>query len=277
MSHHTADEFWVRNIRHVLTIGEVTSPRGKKTREILAMQSRVDMHSPVITHRGRNMGYRFLAAEAHWILSGDNRVETIRPYSKHIANFSDNSYVFQGAYGVKVTEQLRYVCEKLHSDEHTRQAVINIWRDNPRDSLDIPCTLSLQFLLRRDQMGNLRLNTVATMRSSDLWLGWVYDVFNFSMITAWICLRLREMSGGLLHVDLGTLYLNAGSQHLYETNWESADHCAKHQDTWQYRPIDLAMFNGPVSLMQHLVALRDRDWATVGNGFLHELSSQVGF
>lgn len=271
--HHTANEVWLKNIRHVHAIGQTISPRGFSTKEILNHTSRVNMLFPCVTHPGRKMGFKFLAAEAHWILSGSNRVEDIRPYAKHIVNFSDNGYVFQGAYGVKVTEQLRYVCDTLHTDQHSRQAVISIWRENPRPSKDIPCTLTLQFFLRRDEMGNLKICTVANMRSSDLWLGWVYDVFNFTMITAWVALRLREMSSGLLHVDLGTLHLNAGSQHLYQINEEDAVNCTlnTYGTPWSYGPMDLTMFNGPVSLMQHLVALRDKDWHNVGSKFFHEL------
>ncbi len=277
-SHHSANEIWVRNIRHVHTIGHKISPRGYLTKEILNYTSKTNMKLPCVTHPGRKMGYRFLAAEAHWILSGSNRVEDIRPYAKHIANFSDNGYVFQGAYGVKVTEQLRYVCDTLHADPDTRQAVISVWRENPRPSKDIPCTLTLQFFLRKDEItGEPHLHTVANMRSSDLWLGWVYDVFNFSMISAWVALRLREMSQDLLFVDLGTLYLNVGSQHLYAFNEQDAIDCTlnTYGTPWSYDPIDLTKFNSPGSLMQHLVALRDKDWATVNQKFFYELQFQA--
>jgi thymidylate synthase len=270
---HTSNEVWLRNIRHVHTIGQTISPRGFPTKEILNHTSRVDMKFPCVTHPGRKMGFRFLAAEAHWILSGSNRVEDIRPYAKHIVNFSDNGYVFQGAYGVKVTEQLRYATETLHADPNTRQAVISVWRENPRPSKDIPCTLTLQFFIRKDVIGNTILHTVANMRSSDLWLGWVYDVFNFTMISAWVALRLREMSEGLMHVDLGTLYLNAGSQHLYQINEADAVDCTlnTYGTPWSYCPMDLTTLLSPGHLMNHLIALRDKDWATVGTKFFHEL------
>lgn len=274
-NHHTADDVWKRNIRHVLATGREISPRGMKTLEILNHTSRVDMHHPVITNKLRKMGYKFMAAEAHWILSGDNRLETIRKYATHIANFTDNGYVFQGAYGPKVTEQLRYVCGVLHNDPNSRQAVMNIWRESPLPSRDIPCTLNLQFLVRRDDSFGLRIHTIANMRSSDLWLGWVYDVFNFTMITTWVALRLREMADNLIHVDLGTLYLNAGSQHLYDINREAADQASLYGETWAHESLDLTTFDTPGSLMSHIEALRDQNWVKVGAKFLYELKDHI--
>lgn len=137
---------------------------------------------------------------------------TIQPFSRGIAAFSDDGVRFDGAYGPKVVDQLRYVIDSFRKDIYTRQAIIDIWRPNPRDSSDIPCTLSLQFLIRDGH-----LNTIATMRSSDIWLGWPYDVFNFTMITSYIALELMKDLG---IVPLGYLYVRPGSLHLYESNWE---------------------------------------------------------
>lgn len=268
---HSANQQWRANLQLVLIDGHLVNPRGRVTREVLSHTSVVDMRFPCVTSPGRRMGYRFMAAEAHWILSGDNRVETIAPYAKHISQFSDDGYRYQGAYGPKVTEQLRYVCDTLIADPSSRQAVINIWRENPRQTKDVPCTLNLQFLIRGNQPGYATIHTIANMRSSDLWLGWVYDVFNFTMITSWVSLRLRELG---FHTQLGYLYLHAGSQHIYEDNFEGAKLCLT-QDPGHYDPLDLSQFNNPSHLMSHLIALRDRDWATIGEGFLHELNKDA--
>jgi hypothetical protein len=272
-----ANTAWLNNLNFVLTEGRIFSPRGMPTRELLAHKSVVDMQHPVVTIPGRSMGYKFMAAEAHWILSGDNRVETIAPYA-NIKQFSDDGYRFQGAYGPRVTEQLRYVVETLVSDPDSRQAVLTIWRENPRHSKDIPCTIALQFFIRDNQ-----IHCSATMRSSDLWLGWVYDVFNFTMITTWVALRYNEvrsqmLSNGVTPPDkireLGYLHLTAGSQHLYERDWQRCESILRSGlNGWRYDPINLSNFESPVSLMSHLVALRDRDWANVKH--LHELQTSV--
>lgn len=262
----SANEVWLKNLQRVIKHGRSHSPRGMETLEILNNESVVDMRLPVITIPAREMGYKFLVAEALWILQGNSGVETIAPFSKQISQFSDDGYVFQGAYGPKVADQLRYVVETLSADPSSRQAVISIWRENPRPSKDIPCTLSLQFLVREG-----RINCIANMRSSDLWLGWVYDVFNFTMITTFVALRLRDAGQ---HLELGSLYLNAGSQHLYRKNYTKACEASQGVNAWSYDPLDLSYFKTPHDLIIHLYALRDyREMQT--QGFLNELRHHV--
>lgn len=208
---------YINLLRHLLLQNPTVSPRGMQIRELLAFQSIVDMANPMVTLAKRKVSEKFRYGEASWILSGDNRVSSIGPYNGIIAGFSDDGERFFGAYGPKVVDQISYVCQKIVQDQDTRQAVINIWRENPGLTKDVPCTLSLQFLVR----GGL-VNCVATMRSSDAWLGWVYDVFNFSMVSWLVCLHVRSMTKGAVRLLPGTLILTAGSQHLYERNVEDA-------------------------------------------------------
>lgn len=216
---HTTSHYWVSNLTEIIENGLVSSPRGLETREILAHRAVIDMEQPIITAPYRDLGYKFMAAEAAWILSGDNRVETIAPYSKAISKFSDNGETFFGAYGPKVLGQIDYVVRCLAENQDTRQAVINIWRENPRASKDIPCTLSAQWVIRQGH-----LYCFDTMRSSDIWLGHPYDIFNFSMISLYILLRLRKRG---VNVELGQLALTAGSKHLYSTNYDKAKEVLK--------------------------------------------------
>jgi thymidylate synthase len=51
------------------------------------------------------------------------------------------------------------------------------------------------------------------MRSSDIWLGLPYDMFNFSMITGYIGLILRQKM--CREVSMGWVTINVGSSHLY--------------------------------------------------------------
>jgi len=205
---------WTRLLRKVMSEGQETSPRGQKTKELLGFQTRVNMRAPIVNVPGRIEGkyFAFMFAEAYWILTGDDRVETIAPYSAAISKFSDDGDHFFGAYGPKIYAQLPYVLDKLSQDSDTRQAVINIWRENPPATKDVPCTLSVEFLIREG-----RLHVIDTMRSSDCWLGWPFDVFNFSMLAQFVCLKLHEYTGR--YVRPGTLFLNAGSQHIYERNF----------------------------------------------------------
>lgn len=205
----TADGVWFDLVRKILEEGEIVRPRGLTCQEILSHTSTVLMKSPITTIRPR-LGYNFLVGEAHWIISGRNDVREISRFSPHIASYSNDGVVFDGAYGPRIIDQLRYVCDCLQSDQDTRQAVIEIWRPNPRPSKDIPCTLTLQWMIRDG-----KLNCFANMRSSDAWLGWPYDVFNFSMLSAYIALLLFDRGIPRNSLELGCLFLNAASQHLY--------------------------------------------------------------
>jgi thymidylate synthase len=251
----SADLAWTRNLERVFTNGQVVSPRPGSpftgnTLEVMNCSSTLDMTKPVVTIAGRKLGYRFLAAEARWILTGDNRVASIAPYSNVISKFSDNGIDFFGAYGPRVVSQLGGVISALVSDQSTRQAVMSIWRMNPPVTKDVPCTTTVQWLIRDGA-----LHCIDTMRSSDLWLGWPYDVFNFSMLSAMIALILREEHG--IHLNMGNLSLNAGSQHLYERNHEQAKLCVSEPDAVKYAPLQLRNFANAESLIAFLGNLAD--------------------
>lgn len=251
----SANEEWLELLAKVYSSSQSVSPRGSRCRELLGYQTRVRMDQPLVTVAARKLGRRFAVAEAHWILSGKNDVASIAPYSKEISKFSDDGRFFSGAYGVKVVEQLRYVCDSLIADNDTRQAVLSIWRENPRNSKDVPCTLSLQFLIRDG-----KLHCVASMRSSDVWLGIVYDYFSFSMLSAYILLMLRQQDERLKVIGMGDLIVTAGSQHMYETNLAAVVSVFEGASTLtqEYAPMDIQEFATPEDFMEHLDALKDR-------------------
>lgn len=215
MSRLDATFVWLNLVGDLLKHGHRAAPRGKSVLELVGYRTRINMYTPMVEVPDRKIGRKFRAAEAAWILSGDNRVETIAPYAKHIADFSDDGVTFAGAYGPQLQPQLEYVASCLATDRESRQAVTTIWRQNPLPSKDIPCTVAVQWLIRND-----KLHCVDFMRSSDAWLGWPYDVFNFSMQTYWLQKHLRRVHG--IQVGLGQLTLMAGSQHLYAVNEEAA-------------------------------------------------------
>nr|DAH10912.1 MAG TPA: hypothetical protein [Caudoviricetes sp.] len=253
---------WLDVVKTLVNQGGESSPRGMKIKEVLHCQTCADMHNPVLSIKSRKLGYKFMPAEAAWILSGDDRVKTIEPYSKSIARFSDDGKKFFGAYGTKIKEQINYVVDKIAKDLDTRQAVINIWRESPHETNDVPCTISAQWIVRDN-----KICCIDTMRSSDIWLGWPYDIFNFSMISTFIALKLREEYG--IKLDLGWIALNAGSQHLYENNWAAARVCLSDNEQFEVEPLDLDEFDGPYDLLNHLWNVANRKPIT--KKFLKEL------
>jgi thymidylate synthase len=242
---------WLNAINDILTDGDLVSPRGKVTREIPQRTMVVDMRHPVLRVPDRSLSYKFMAAEAFWILSGDDRVETIAPYNSRIKDFSDDGERFFGAYGPKIKAQLPYIVEKLLADEDSRQAGLTIWRECPPQTKDVPCTVAIFFNIR-----NGKLNANVFMRSSDVWLGVPYDVFNFSMLSHLVCGLLNEHRPMTGLVSPGKLYLTAASSHLYETNWADAKLCLA-SDILKQPETDILLWNDAAHLMKVLAALRD--------------------
>lgn len=239
---------WLEAINDILSNGVEVAPRGQKTKEIPQRTIEVDMRKPVLTIPQRKLSYKFMAAEAYWILTGDNRVSTIAPYNKNISQFSDDGETFFGAYGPKIISQMNYVIGKLMEDPDSRQAGLTIWRECPPETKDVPCTVAIFFNIR-DGL----LNCHVFMRSSDVWLGVPYDVFNFSMLSHMACCFFN--SDGV-KVRPGTLYLTAASSHLYERNFEVARECISAEILEQPPTPEVLYTNGEV-FAEWLRDLRD--------------------
>jgi thymidylate synthase len=220
MMYPSANLAWLQALSMIFESGSKVSPRGKLTLEIPQSTFVSDMLKPVVKAENRKLNYKFMAAEAFWILDGDNRVESIKDFNPNIAQFSDDGVVFAGAYGPMIESQFSYVVEKITEDKDSRQAGLTIWKPNPEPSKDIPCTVAIFFQVR-----NHKLNCHVFMRSSDVWLGLPYDVFTFSMLATKVCARLNGQGfgkdiGKLLQP--GNLFLTAASSHIYEQHFQAA-------------------------------------------------------
>ncbi|RYH39567.1 MAG: hypothetical protein EON54_18795 [Alcaligenaceae bacterium] len=82
-------------------------------------------------------------------------------------------------------------------------------RDTISYHRDIPCTCTMQFVIR-----NRRLHMLTSMRSNDAWLGLPHDVFAFTMI--------QELVARSVGVELGEYRHSVGSLHLYERDEKKA-------------------------------------------------------
>lgn len=247
----TATSQWLDAVDNIISFGRVVSPRGEKTLESLHEMIAVDMNYPVVDVPDRKLSYKFMAAEAYWILSGSDKVDGIAPWNKNISQFSDDGKVFQGAYGPPVALQMDYVVKALLRDPDTRQAVLTIWKPNPAPSKDIPCTVSMVFQIRDG-----RLHNHVFMRSSDVWLGLPYDIFNFSMVATDVAGRLHLLG---VDVELGTLYLTAASMHLYDRDRGGADKCLNMEvPDMRPSPVPEELYRGRIPQLRiRLMDIRD--------------------
>jgi thymidylate synthase len=244
---YSATRAWHDQLHAVLYRGaQNVSPRGAKTREILHSTVHLDSRLCVLKNPVRKLSYRFMAAEAYWIMSGSDQVAEIAPYNARIHEFSDNGVDYFGAYGPKVVAQKDYVVKKLRDDRDSRQAGLTIWRENPPQTKDVPCTVAMFFQLRSSF-----LHCQVFMRSSDVWLGLPYDMFNFSMIVHGICAELNSgvdptSTFGKLAIP-GVLSITMASSHLYEQNTAAAGECVNFAQSFENK-LDRALTPSPYFL-----------------------------
>lgn len=264
----TANVEWQKNLDTCLRAGTRQFIRGRGVLERIGPKIKIDMQHPVVSVIPRNTkGYAsFLAAEACWILGGSYLLDDISPFAPGITKYSDNGYVLQGAYGPRIVEQLSYILDCFRKDIYTRQAVIEIWRPNPRDSKDIPCTLSLQFLHREG-----KFHCIATMRSSDLWLGFPFDVFSFTMIATWVLLQLKLKHILPPIVDVGNLIVTVGSQHVYADDIPKANIAAASEECGEYKAMSIYDLKHPDDLLEHLRNLAKGQYDRLSWSFLREM------
>lgn len=201
---------WNYLLTAILEIGDLRSPRGMVTKEIRNMTLQVDDGlDNIINCRMRNLNYKFMIAEWLWILSASEELNLLTEYNSKMAKFSDDGLILNGAYGPRLMPQIPYIIETLKKLD-SRQAVSTIWTPIPAESKDVPCTISLQWLIRDN-----KLHCTINMRSSDAWLGIPYDFFNFSQVSNCIA--------GLLEISLGSITMNLCSSHLYESDFIFAE------------------------------------------------------
>lgn len=152
-------------------------------------------------------------AELCWYLSGTNAAKPVVFYLQQYEQDMEEDGTIHGGYGPRLfgtgsDARLQTVIDSLKSNPASRRAVVQIFDHKdlgPDRYKDIPCTCTLQFLLRDGQV-----HLVVNMRSNDAYLGLPHDVFAFTM--------LQELVARSLAVDLGRYVHMVGSLHLYDRN-----------------------------------------------------------
>lgn len=163
----------------------------------------------IVESKIRNLNKRYMIGELLWYLSANNKLSAIQNYTKAWDRMSEDGEIVNSNYGHKIHkfygfDQWDSVRDMLKKDPLSRQAVIHI-KDPGVRKKDTPCTICLQFLIR-----NNKLHLTVYMRSNDIWMGFPYDVFNFT------CYQIRMAME--LDVGIGSYTHIAGSLHLYERN-----------------------------------------------------------
>lgn len=190
--------------------GRKVSPRGQETYEIPAVT--IELLNPtdcLSTGMGRKFNTKLAALEALQLIGGFSDPGLMATASPATSQFLDGG-TFAGAYGPRILPQMDAVVRRLGTDPDTRQAIATIWDptyDLQVQPRDIPCTVYLSWYVRDG-----KLDMHVHMRSNDIFLGFPYDVVQFT--------QLQCTLAQYLDYEVGVYRHYADSLHLYARDWE---------------------------------------------------------
>ena len=177
---------------------ELTNPR--------ARMSRTETRAVIFSWLG----------ELLWYLAGNDELSFIKYYIKDYKPDYKGATSLMAAYGPRLRsrnkDMLKWVVELIEKKPDTRRAVIPIYqpKDAKTEHPEVPCTCTLQFLLR-----GRRLEVITHMRSNDAYLGLPGDIFAFTMIQEIVATALNVQPGRYKHL--------VGSLHLYDSDRKQAN------------------------------------------------------
>ena len=212
----TAFMHWYRLLSKDCTGAKQVSRDGEVVGEIInATTVLSDPTNNIMKNSLRNLPMKYAIGELLWYMSHNNKLREIQKYTKGWDRMSDDGVTVNSNYGWCIRDkygfdQWEWCKQELNNNPNSRRAVIHIKEPSDKDSKDVNCTVCLQFFIRDE-----KLYCTTYMRSNDIWLGYPYDVFQFT------CMQiLMSMELG---IELGTYTHIAGSLHLYGRNYVNID------------------------------------------------------
>lgn len=244
----------------------ICTPRGiqikERTNQTLIL---CDPYSNLFESDVRPFPKKYLAGEILWYFSGDNSLEFISQYSKFWKNIANLDNTLNSAYGNLIfTKKNQYgICEwewaikSLLNDKDSRQAIMSFNRPEHHypDNKDQVCTIFNQFMIRDN-----KLNLHVTMRSNDIIKGTTFDIPFFSLlqINAFNILKLKYPE-----LQMGFLYHNVMSLHLYEKDFELAEKMIKNNITEAKIPINNEIIvNDNGECCKELISIKNNKYST---------------
>lgn len=172
----------------------------------------------VMTDPLRDCNPFFHVMEAIWMLAGRRDVEFVSRFNKRIGQYSDDSEVFNAAYGYRWRnhfgrDQIIDAYEELARDPTSRRCVIAMWdpcRDGTGYSKDYPCNTHIYFRVRKGRADSWLDMTVCN-RSNDIYWGlFGANAVHLSM--------LHELLARSLGMYTGVWRQMSNNFHLYPDN-----------------------------------------------------------
>lgn len=214
-------EYWY-NILYNQRLDD-TSRDGEIRGEILnAVTEIINPTYNILKSKIRNLPMRYAIGEMLWYMSGNRDLKEIQKYTSGWDRMSDDGEHVNSNYGYCIKykygfDQWKWCRNELILNPNSRRAIIHIKEASNKESKDVNCTVSLQFFVRDN-----KLYMTTYMRSNDIWMGFPYDVFQFTNMQILMSMELGCGIGTYTHI--------VGSLHLYERDAKRADENANELD-----------------------------------------------
>jgi thymidylate synthase len=210
----TLDDILETVFRRIKRSKTTTSPSAGHAKEINGVL--IELLNPLARlSRSENRSVLWSClGETLWYFSNTGRIDQIeyyiRSYRTKARIHSSYSHA-PGAYGPRlfgsvsgINQIARIIQDLSCGRKHdSRQAVVQIYDKSDIGRPDVPCTCTIQFLARGND-----LHVVTYMRSNDAYIGLPHDVFAFT----W----LQEVVARSINHEVGVYKHMVGSLHIYD-------------------------------------------------------------
>jgi len=201
-------------ISEIIAFGRIVDPPkskwsiGRNRHTLEAECSLICITNPkdrMISSKKRQIRLPYILGNFMWTIFSSNKADMITYYNPKGKAYTEDKKTMGGAYGPRIVPQLKQCLDLFKEDINTRRSVVHFHSpsDLARESRDIPCPISVQFLVREG-----KLDMIVSMRSQSIVMVWPYDVALMTMI--------QEMIACQLGIPIGFYYHFSGSAHIYE-------------------------------------------------------------
>lgn len=217
---------WLSLTNYVLDNGHITSPRGRRTLELLDVTYSMPPTEHFDVRPTRNLSLNYVFREFLWFCKADRhdvRMQEYAPIWKTCIqwdggiNSNYGQYLFAGGYESVFCKALSHIV----ADQDTRRCWMPIFQTYHQEwpaHEDYPCTTGIGFRVR----GNA-LEMIVHMRSQDLWWGAANDEP--------VCYLIQLLAQAYLAkydvvLDCGEIVHKIDSLHIYERHWDKVQAAA---------------------------------------------------
>lgn len=225
MSARNITELYPELLALLLFKGRRINSRGMDVLEITNFTFTLqDVARPLVLQEKRKLNYAYAVLEP-FLLTMPQTYATVEACKFYAGKFLGENVIdprtekMHGFYGDRINwngrNQLLEIFEILKEDPGSRRAVMTIHDSKQElfsdyESLDTPCTLELQFMIRRGQ-----LDCFVNMRGNDAMLGTPQNVPMWTFFQRMLAYWLQVPTGQYIH--------HVNSMHLYKRDVEKAE------------------------------------------------------